>query len=73
MPWLDAGDTKKFEEHARRNVEVVGAAVKSGRDVVVPQPTCAYVLNQGKRPVHPLQVLARAYGLERVDESKETR
>ncbi len=46
MPWLDAGDTKKFEEHARRNVEVVGAAVKSGRDVVVAQPTCAYVLNQ---------------------------
>ncbi len=27
----------------------------------------------GKRPVHPLQVLARAYGLERVEETKESR
>lgn len=46
MPWLDAGDTKKFEEHARRNVEVLTKAVKAGQDVVVPQPTCAYVLKQ---------------------------
>jgi Fe-S oxidoreductase len=46
MPWLDAGDTAKFEEHARRNVDVLAASVKAGRDVVVPQPTCAYVLKQ---------------------------
>jgi glycerol-3-phosphate dehydrogenase subunit C len=44
MPWLDAGDTKKFEEHARRNVEALAASVRAGHDVVVPQPTCAYVL-----------------------------
>ncbi|MGZ4756664.1 MAG: heterodisulfide reductase-related iron-sulfur binding cluster, partial [Acidimicrobiia bacterium] len=46
MPWLDAGDVGKFEEHAAKNVEVLAAAVKAGRDVVVPQPTCAYVLKQ---------------------------
>jgi Fe-S oxidoreductase len=44
MPWLDAGDVAKFEEHARRNVEVLAEGVRLGRDVVVPQPTCAYVL-----------------------------
>jgi Fe-S oxidoreductase len=44
MPWLDAGDTTKFEQHARRNVEALAATVRAGRDVVVAQPTCAYVL-----------------------------
>jgi Fe-S oxidoreductase len=46
MPWLDAGDTEKFVEHARTNVDALLPAVQSGRDVVVPQPTCAYVLKQ---------------------------
>ncbi len=46
MPWLDAGDTQKFAEHARRNVEVLAPAVKAGKAVVVPQPTCGYVLKQ---------------------------
>ncbi len=44
MPWLDAGDTEKFEQHARRNVRALVGAVRAGHDVVVPQPTCAYVL-----------------------------
>ena len=44
MPWLDAGDTKKFEEQARKNVEVLAPAAMEGRKIVVPQPTCAYVL-----------------------------
>lgn len=44
MPWLDAGEVDRFVEHARRNVEVLAPAVRAGRDVVVPQPTCAYVL-----------------------------
>jgi glycerol-3-phosphate dehydrogenase subunit C len=46
MPWLDAGDVEKFEEHAAKNVGVLAATVRAGRDVVVPQPTCAYVLKQ---------------------------
>jgi glycerol-3-phosphate dehydrogenase subunit C len=44
MPWLDAGDTQKFEQHARRNVDALAAAARAGHDIVVPQPTCAYVL-----------------------------
>ncbi len=46
MPWLDAGDIAKFEEHAAKNVKVLAEAVRAGRDIVVPQPTCAYVLKQ---------------------------
>jgi Fe-S oxidoreductase len=44
MPWLDAGDVDKFREHARHNVGVLAPHVRDGKDVVVPQPTCAYVL-----------------------------
>jgi Fe-S oxidoreductase len=44
MPWLDAGDTEKFREHAQRNVEALLPAVEAGIPVVVPQPTCAYTL-----------------------------
>jgi Fe-S oxidoreductase len=44
MPWLDAGEVEHFERLARRNVAVLASAVRSGREVVVPQPTCAYVL-----------------------------
>lgn len=46
MPWLDAGDVPKFEQHAAKNVAVLAAEVKAGRDVVVPQPTCAYVVKR---------------------------
>jgi Fe-S oxidoreductase len=46
MPWLDAGDVDKFREHARHNVDVLAPHVRDGKDVVVPQPTCAYVLKQ---------------------------
>jgi Fe-S oxidoreductase len=46
MPWLDAGDVPKFEEHARANVAALAPAVRAGHDVVVPQPTCAYVLRE---------------------------
>ncbi len=44
MPWLDAGDVGKFREHAERNVAALLPAVEAGHPVVVPQPTCAYVI-----------------------------
>jgi glycerol-3-phosphate dehydrogenase subunit C len=46
MPWLDAGDSEKFREHAQRNVAALLPAVEAGRPIVVPQPTCAYVLKE---------------------------
>jgi glycerol-3-phosphate dehydrogenase subunit C len=44
MPWLDAGDTEKFREHAQKNVDALLPAVEAGMSIVVPQPTCAYTL-----------------------------
>jgi Fe-S oxidoreductase len=46
MPWLDAGDVDAFVAQGRKNVDVLARAVRAGRDVVVPQPTCGYVLKR---------------------------
>jgi Fe-S oxidoreductase len=45
-PWLHAGDVEAFEKAARRNVAALVREVRAGRDVVVPQPTCAYVVKR---------------------------
>jgi glycerol-3-phosphate dehydrogenase subunit C len=45
-PWLHSGDADKFTAVARKNVAALAEAVRAGRDVVVPQPTCGYVLKQ---------------------------
>ncbi len=49
-PWLHAGDVDRFRKQARTNVRVLADAIRSMRArgeepaVVVPQPTCGYVL-----------------------------
>lgn len=49
-PWLHAGDVENFRRQGRRNVAVLADAIRAaqvrGEDpaVVVPQPTCGYVL-----------------------------
>jgi glycerol-3-phosphate dehydrogenase subunit C len=45
-PFLHAGDFDGFLARARRNVGPLADAVRSGRDIVVPQPTCGYVLKR---------------------------
>jgi Fe-S oxidoreductase len=45
-PWLHAGEVEPFERAARRNVAALAREVRAGRDVVVPQPTCAYVVKR---------------------------
>jgi Fe-S oxidoreductase len=45
-PWLHAGDVDSFRRQAKKNVGVLAAAVRAGHDIVVPQPTCSYVLKQ---------------------------
>jgi Fe-S oxidoreductase len=45
-PWLHSGDVPSFRKQAERNVKILAAAVRSGNDIVVPQPTCGYVLKQ---------------------------
>ena len=46
MPWLDDGDVDNFVKQAERNLPALAAAVRAGRDIVVPQPTCCYVLKR---------------------------
>ncbi len=45
-PWLHMGDVARFRRVAAANVGALAAAVRAGRDVVVAQPTCAYVLSK---------------------------
>jgi glycerol-3-phosphate dehydrogenase subunit C len=57
-PWLHAGNLAAFERAATRNVAVLAGSVRAGREVVVPQPTCAYVL----RKDYPLHLAGTAHG-----------
>ena len=45
-PWLHSGDVDTFVKQGRKNVQVLAEAVRAGRDVVVPQPTCSYVIKK---------------------------
>jgi Fe-S oxidoreductase len=45
-PWLHSGEFEAFRKLAARNVEALVEAVQVGKDVVVPQPTCGYVLKK---------------------------
>ena len=45
-PWLQAGDIRRFTEVAEQNIAVLADEIRKGNDVVVPQPTCGYVLKQ---------------------------
>jgi Fe-S oxidoreductase len=45
-PWLHSGEVEPFINQARRNVAALAEAVRRGQDVVVPQPTCGYVLKR---------------------------
>jgi glycerol-3-phosphate dehydrogenase subunit C len=45
-PWLHAGEVDQFTKQATKNIEVLATVVRSGRDIVVPQPTCSYILKK---------------------------
>ncbi len=45
-PWLHSGHVDAFTKVARRNVAALVAEVRAGRDVIVAQPTCAYVVKR---------------------------
>ncbi|HET8644754.1 MAG TPA: heterodisulfide reductase-related iron-sulfur binding cluster, partial [Vicinamibacteria bacterium] len=44
MPYLDGGDIDHATRNARRNLAALAPLVRDGATVVVPQPTCSYVL-----------------------------
>lgn len=45
-PFLHSGDLDQFTSIAEKNVKALAAAVRKGQDIVVPQPTCGYVLKK---------------------------
>jgi Fe-S oxidoreductase len=45
-PWLHAGEVDRFVDQGRTNIRVLADAVRGGNDIVVPQPTCSYVLKK---------------------------
>ncbi len=45
-PWLHSGDLKQFTKIAEKNVKTLADEVRRGGDIVVPQPTCGYVLKK---------------------------
>lgn len=45
-PWLHSGDVEEFTKVAKKNVKALAVSVRRGHDIVVPQPTCGYVLKK---------------------------
>ncbi len=45
-PWLHSGDVEQFTKVAKKNVASLAATIRKGKDIVVPQPTCGYVLKK---------------------------
>lgn len=45
-PFLHNGDIEQFTKVATKNVRVLAEHVRQGNDIVVPQPTCSYVLKK---------------------------
>ncbi|HEY4333070.1 MAG TPA: heterodisulfide reductase-related iron-sulfur binding cluster [Ilumatobacteraceae bacterium] len=43
-PWLHSGDIERFTKAAAKNVAQLASEVRRGRDIVVPEPTCGYVI-----------------------------
>lgn len=46
MPYLDGGDVAAAQANAERNVKALLPLVEQGAKVLVPQPTCSYVLKK---------------------------
>jgi Fe-S oxidoreductase len=52
-PWLHAGDVDSFRRQAEKNVKVLAQAVRDGKDIVAPEPTCSYVLKRDYKDYLP--------------------
>src|SRR5205814_721374 len=46
MPYLDGGGVEEARRQIDDNVRSLGAAVRDGRQIVVPGPTCSYMMKQ---------------------------
>jgi Fe-S oxidoreductase len=45
-PYLHSGDMDGFIKVASKQVKALAAAIRGGKDIVVPQPTCGYILKK---------------------------
>lgn len=45
-PWLHSGNIEQFEASARHNVAALVEEVRAGKDIIVAQPTCAYIIKK---------------------------
>ena len=45
-PFLHSGDVDAFIKVAKKNVKMLADEVRAGNEIVVPQPTCGYVLKK---------------------------
>ena len=45
-PWLHSGNVKEFTKAAEKNIKTLAAEVRAGTDIVVPQPTCSYIIKK---------------------------
>jgi Fe-S oxidoreductase len=45
-PYLHSGDVEAFKKVGAENVKALAKAVRQGNEIVVPQPTCGYVLKK---------------------------
>jgi len=45
-PFLHSGDVDQFTKIATKNVAALAKSVRGGNDIVVPQPTCGYILKK---------------------------
>jgi len=46
MPYLDGGDIESTIESAAFNVRQLAEEIRAGRDIVVPGPTCSYMIKK---------------------------
>lgn len=58
-PWLHAGEVEAFVAQAKHNVSILVAEVDAGREIVVPQPTCSYVIKRDYPLYLPTEEAAR--------------
>jgi Fe-S oxidoreductase len=65
MPYLDGGDLAAAAANARRNVEALLPLVESGAPVIVPQPTCSYVLKKEYPMLAPGEAARKVAGATR--------
>jgi Fe-S oxidoreductase len=65
MPYLDGGDMARAAENARKNIASLAPLVAEGAEVVVPQPTCSYVLKKEYPMLAPGEAAEKVAGATR--------